>query len=119
MEPFDINAGRFYLRALHEQSFFDDSATLAALTPPTSIHHAEEAESGWMEDRLYSWAVCEQTSPDLLALVTYRPDTGEVGAHAAGAPEKVWDQNRDLGPITLGQAAEAGRAAVSSTFPSS
>lgn len=118
MEPFDINAGRFYLRALHQQSFFDDSAALAELIPPTPIRHAEEAESGWMSNTLYSWAVCEQTSPDLLALITYRPDRQEVSAHTAGSPDEVWNKNRDLGPITLGQAADAGRAAVIASLTS-
>lgn len=112
MEPFDINSGRFYLRALHNQTTLDDAAALASLQPTAPLRTNDDAEEGWISDRLYSWAVCEQTSSDLLALVTYAPETAEIRTYTAGDPETVWDHNRELEPVTLGQAAATGEKAV-------
>ncbi|QNQ89400.1 hypothetical protein GP475_01220 [Corynebacterium poyangense] len=111
MEPYDINAGRFYLRALHGQSTFDDTATFSALIPASPLQDLNDAESGWMEDKLYSWAVCEQTSPDLLALVTLDA-AGEIKTYTPGSPDTLWEKNQDLGPVTLGQAAKVGYQTV-------
>ncbi|WP_151549725.1 MULTISPECIES: hypothetical protein [Corynebacterium] len=112
MEPFDINAGRFYLRALHNQTTLDDGPTLRSITPTPAIQSNDEAEDGWMNNTCYSWAVCEQTSSDLLALVTYEPATDTVTSYPAGEADTVWDHNRELEPITLGQAAATGEKAV-------
>lgn len=112
MEPYDINAGRFYLRALHSQIDFDDSDTLRELKPRPPIVTKDDAEDGWMANTVYSWAVCEQTSSDLLALITYEPATNVVASYPAGDPASVWDHNRELAPVTLRQAADAGEKAV-------
>lgn len=56
MEPVEINAGSWYLRALR----------------------ADE----WASDTGYSWAVCEPTTGEVLAEVTLDPKRGTLASRA-------------------------------------
>ena len=72
MEPVEINAGAWYLRALRADDLIDDRPALADLgeTDPDYVTHCGE---GWASDTGYTWAVCEPTTGELLAEVTLDP----------------------------------------------
>ncbi len=89
MEPVEINAGTCYLRALRCDERIDDRPALAdmGITDPG---HVLTRDAQWADDKLYSWAVCEPTTGELLAEVTLSPGTGVVvtqarPGHAAAA----------------------------------
>lgn len=77
VEPIEINAGAWYLRALHADDRVDDRPALADL----GEHRADYVSilaSQWDSEALYSWAVCEPMTGELLAAVTLDPVTGDV-----------------------------------------
>ncbi|QIS17963.1 hypothetical protein [Nocardia terpenica] len=75
MEPIEINAGSWYLRALRADDRVDDRPALAAggITDPDYVSRRAR---GWAEHTDYSWAVCEPTTAELVAeiVVTPNPD---------------------------------------------
>ncbi|MDR3663344.1 MAG: hypothetical protein P4L86_23655 [Mycobacterium sp.] len=74
MQPIEINAGAWYLRALRADDRMDDRPSLADLGEH-SPGHVETRAAQWESDTLYSWAVCEPTTGELLAEVTLDPAT--------------------------------------------
>ncbi len=87
MEPVEINAGAWYLRALRADDRIDDRPALAAggITDPDYV---TARARGWQEESGYSWAVCEPTTAELVAeiVVTPNPDgTADIsGWHREG-----------------------------------
>ncbi|KUI23803.1 hypothetical protein AU196_02000 [Mycobacterium sp. IS-1742] len=81
MEPVEINAGAWYLRALRADALMDDRPALAGLGE-TDPDHVRVAAAEWSADTRYRWAVCEPTTGELLAEVALRPATGEVSTRA-------------------------------------
>ncbi len=81
MEPVEINAGQWYLRALRADGRIDDRPALADLgvTDPDHVAHSAAA---WSADTGYSWAVCNPTTGELLAEATLDPATGEIATRA-------------------------------------
>jgi hypothetical protein len=81
MEPIEINAGAWYLRALRQDDLMDDRSALADLgeTDPDYVHRRE---TQWASDAMYSWAVCEPTTGELLAEVTLDPVAGTLHTRA-------------------------------------
>ncbi|MHA7665451.1 hypothetical protein [Mycolicibacterium sp. HS_4_1] len=77
MEPIEINAGAWYLRALRADDRMDDRPSLAELGE-RSPGHVETRAAQWDSDTLYSWAVCEPTTGELLAEITLDPVTREI-----------------------------------------
>ncbi|MDH6196821.1 hypothetical protein M2272_003474 [Mycobacterium frederiksbergense] len=77
MEPIEINAGAWYLRALRADERMDDRPSLADLgeLDPGYVH---TRAAQWQSDSMYSWAVCEPTTGELLAEVTLDPETGHI-----------------------------------------
>lgn len=104
MDPVEINAGQWYLRALRADSLIDDRPALAELGV-TDADHVERCAALWSADASYSWAVCEVTTGELLAEVTLDPDTGEIATRtragqaeaAAAAAESVQRFAAELG----------------------
>lgn len=94
MEPIEINAGNWYLRALRADDRIDDRPALAILGVEDPGYVADRA-AGWESDSEYSWAVCEPTTAELVAEVFLTPDTGEIRARrrsdypGAGDAEKA------------------------------
>jgi len=72
VEPVEINAGAWYLRALRNDDLIDDRPALADLgeTDPDYVTHCG---ARWASDTGYTWAVCEPTTGELLAEVTLDP----------------------------------------------
>jgi len=81
LEPVEINAGQWYLRALRADGRIDDRPALTDL----GIHdpdHVAHSNAEWAADTRYSWAVCETTTGELLAEMTLDPATGEIATRA-------------------------------------
>ncbi|MGV9678100.1 hypothetical protein ACWDSJ_22720 [Nocardia sp. NPDC003482] len=84
MEPVEINAGSWYLRALRADDRIDDRPALAAGGIDDPGYVARRTRE-WAESTRYSWAVCEPTTAELVAeiVVTPNPDgTAEVSGWA-------------------------------------
>jgi hypothetical protein len=81
VDPVEINAGQWYLRALRADSRIDDRAALADLGV-TDPDHVARCAALWSADTRYSWAVCEVTTGELLAEVTLDPRTGQIATRA-------------------------------------
>ena len=81
MEPVEINAGAWYLRALRADDRIDDRPALAELGE-TDAEYVAASAAQWRSDALYSWAVCEPTTGEMLAEVTLSPGTGLIGVRA-------------------------------------
>ncbi|MGB8209279.1 MAG: hypothetical protein WCF69_17055 [Mycobacterium sp.] len=81
MEPVEINAGQWYLRALRADSRVDDRPALADLGVAEPDYVARCAAQ-WSADTSYTWAVCEPTTGELLAEVTLDPQTGAIATRA-------------------------------------
>ncbi len=81
MEPVEINAGAWYLRALRADDRIDDRPALAELGE-TDPGYVQQRAAQWESDSTYSWAVCEPTTGELLAEVTLHPTTGLIGLRA-------------------------------------
>jgi len=69
MEPVEINAGAWYLRAPREDELIDDRPALAALGE-TDPGYVTRCTARWASDIGYTWAVCEPTTGELLAEVS-------------------------------------------------
>jgi hypothetical protein len=72
MEPVEINAGAWYLRALREDELVDDRPALADLGE-TDPNYVARRTGQWASDTAYSWAVCEPNTGELLAEVILDP----------------------------------------------
>lgn len=77
MEPIEINAGAWYLRALRADERMDDRPALTALGTDDGAYVAAR-QSDWDTDSLYSWAVCEPTTAEMVAEVLLDPATGAI-----------------------------------------
>ncbi|MDO4908616.1 MAG: hypothetical protein Q3962_02030 [Corynebacterium sp.] len=97
MEPVEINGGRFYVRPLHFDERIDDTHALSLIpTNPDTLATEKNlmilpqmARDLWLSDVLYSWAVCEQTSVDLVALALYSPAEDRLELFPSGDPERI------------------------------
>jgi hypothetical protein len=81
LQPVEINAGQWYLRALRMDSRIDDRPALAELGV-TDPDHVARCAALWSADTSYAWAVCEVTTGELRAEMTLDPDTGEIATRA-------------------------------------
>jgi hypothetical protein len=81
IDPVEINAGQWYLRALRADSRVDDRPALADLGVAEPDYVARCA-AHWSADTSCSWAVCEPTTSELLAEVTLDPQTGAIATQA-------------------------------------
>ncbi len=96
MEPVEINAGTWYLRALRADDRVDDGPALTDLGE-SRPDYVEHRAAQWDTGTLCSWAVCAATTGELLAEVTLIPSTQAIEFRARPGHER---------------AAQAGAAAV-------
>ena len=73
MEPVEINAGTWYLRALRADTRVSDVPALADLGVDDPAGCITRAADGWASETLFTWAVCIPTTGELVALVTIPP----------------------------------------------
>jgi hypothetical protein len=102
MEPVEINAGGWYLRALRADERLVVRPTLADLGE-TDPGHVQMRAAQWESDTLYSWAVCEPTTGELLAEVTLDPATARIHTRARTG----YDQAAATGADAVRRFAEA------------
>ncbi|EHB58541.1 hypothetical protein MycrhDRAFT_0977 [Mycolicibacterium rhodesiae JS60] len=81
MDPVEINAGTWYLRALRADERIDDRPALADLGE-TDPDYVAKCAARWASEAGYSWAVCEPTTGELLAEVTLDPRSATVWTRA-------------------------------------
>jgi len=81
LEPVEINAGQWYLRAPRADDRVDDRPALADLGA-TEPDYAARCAAQWSADTSYTWAVCEPTTGELLAEITLDPQTGAIATRA-------------------------------------
>ncbi len=72
VEPVEINAGAWYLRAPRQDELIDDRPALAALGE-TDPDYVARCDAQWAAGTGYTWAVCEPTTGEMLAEVTVDP----------------------------------------------
>ncbi len=94
VEPVEINAGTWYLRALRADDRVDDRPALADLGEHRADYVSALAAQ-WDSDALYSWAVCEPTTGELLAEVTLDPATRTVTTRARPGHEQAGQTGAD------------------------
>lgn len=88
MEPVEINAGEWYLRAPRADDRVDDRPALAELGE-TDPGYVARCAADWAADTRYTWAVSEPLTGELLAEVILDPVSGALsgrsrtGHHAA------------------------------------
>ena len=81
MEPVEINAGGWYLRAMRADERIDDRPALADLGEHDPGYIAA-GTAGWAADTRYSWVVCEPTTGELLGEVVLDPVSAEITSRA-------------------------------------
>jgi hypothetical protein len=81
VEPVEINAGAWYLRALRADDRIDDRPALAELGE-SDPDYVATCVAQWADDTGYSWAVCEPTTGELLAEVSLDPRTAALSTRA-------------------------------------
>ena len=103
MDVMELNGGRFYLRPLHDDERIDDRPALKKLrvNPDDFISMARISL-----DR-YCWAICEQTSVEMVALGVYDHALGDIVTHPIGDPNRVLPNDPVLPPTTVQDAAAA------------
>ena len=88
MEPVEINAGAWYLRALRADDRVDDRPALADLGEHRP-DYVSQLQSHWDSEALCSWAICEPTTGELLAEVTLNPSTGAISTRVRPGHEQA------------------------------
>lgn len=81
MDPVEINAGAWYLRALRADDRIDDRPALTELGE-TDPGYVDMRSAQWSSETGYSWAVCDPTTGELLAEVTLDPATATLSSRA-------------------------------------
>lgn len=84
MEAVEINAGGWYLRALRADDRLSDVPALADLHIDDPRGFVVCAEGGWEQETLFTWAVCEPTTGELLALIEIVPKGDGTAATLRG-----------------------------------
>lgn len=81
MEPVEINAGAWYLRAPRADEKMDDRPALTAMGE-TDPDYVFGCTAGWASDTVYRWAVCEPTTGEMVAEVTLNRRNGMLHSRA-------------------------------------
>jgi hypothetical protein len=81
MDPVEINAGTWYLRALRADERIDDRPALADLGE-MDPDYVTRCTAGWASETGFTWAVCEPTTGELLAEVTVDPRSATLSTRA-------------------------------------
>ncbi len=72
MEPVEINAGAWYLRAPRDDELIDDGPALVEMGE-TDPGYIARSRAQWLSDTAYTWAVCEPTTGEMLAEIRIDP----------------------------------------------
>lgn len=111
MEPMELNGGRFYARKLTSDNRIDDVPALSLILADAAQFIAD-ATTAWHEDTEYTWAICEQTSVELLALARLDPKQRTLEVVPTGDPATQLPNDPVLAPKTIGDAVAEGRDTI-------
>ncbi|WP_439661699.1 GNAT family N-acetyltransferase [Lentzea sp. HUAS TT2] len=116
MEPVEINAGEYYLRAFRSDNRIDDVPALAAAfadpetkryMPRLTADDAPSAETlvllltdGWEKDYRWSWAVCDAVTAEVMAGIVIH----DVDLRLGAAEVMCWSQPEHRGKGVLAAA---------------
>ncbi|MFW0795996.1 hypothetical protein AAFP30_19440 [Gordonia sp. CPCC 205515] len=100
MQPVEINAGSWYLRALRADDRLSDVSALTDLGVADPLGYTEVVSRGWADDTLFTWAVCIPTTGELIAVIGVRDDDG--AATLSGRARTGYDDalSAAVGPVT-------------------
>lgn len=113
MEPMDLNGGRFYARKLAADDRINDLPALTrALGQPVTADAVSRSHRAWAQDTEYTWAICEQTSVDMLALARLNPETATLEVLPIGDPATPVPNDPMLTQVTIADAVEQGEATI-------
>lgn len=75
MDPIEINAGAWYLRALRADERIDDRPALqeGGITDP---EYVSRRNAQWADESNFSWAVCDPVTAELVAEIVVAPESG-------------------------------------------
>ncbi|MEU2256615.1 hypothetical protein [Nocardia xishanensis] len=106
MEPIEINAGSWYLRALRADERIDDRPALAAggITDP---EYVANRSAQWDKETHYSWAVCEPTTAEMVAEIVVTP-ASDGTAELTGWSRAGYEPALDAGRTAVGRFVEGG-----------
>ncbi|MFW0790977.1 hypothetical protein [Gordonia sp. CPCC 205333] len=82
MEPVEINAGTWYLRALRDDNRVTDVPALTELGIADPAGFVVSAAAGWIDDDRFTWAVCEPTTGELMSLIVVAADPASLSGYA-------------------------------------
>ncbi|MFZ2512122.1 MAG: hypothetical protein WAW85_13670 [Gordonia sp. (in: high G+C Gram-positive bacteria)] len=82
MQPVEINAGSWYLRALRADDRLSDVPALADLGLTADVVTA--TDRAWTAQTACTWAVCEPTTGELVALISVAAPTPSSAAQLTG-----------------------------------
>ncbi|KUI19218.1 hypothetical protein AU193_14420 [Mycobacterium sp. GA-1285] len=91
MEPVEINAGAWYLRAPRDDDLIDDGPAFTAMGE-TEPGYIARCRAQWASDTAYTWAVCEPTTGEMLAEI-------RLDVHAARIRTRFRDGHVDAAAI--------------------
>jgi hypothetical protein len=91
VDPVEINAGAWYLRAPRDDELIDDRPALASMGESDASYIAR-CNAKWATDTGYTWAVCEPTTGEMLAEVSIDP-------HAATLRTRARDGHEDAAAV--------------------
>ncbi|MGX7827705.1 GNAT family N-acetyltransferase [Actinokineospora sp. 24-640] len=131
MEPVEINAGRYYLRALRADDRIDDRpAVVAGFTDPVSrrwlphiaVHDLDTAgvyialrAGDWAKETRFSWAVADPLTGDLLGEVLLKELDLAAGIGEAGCWTHPKARGQGLAAEALGAVVRFGFGALGLT----
>ena len=101
MEPVEVFAGAWYLRALRDDDRLSDVSALELLDVADPTRYIADAARDWADESRFVWAVCVPTTGETVALIGVRP-TGDGAAELVGLarddhPAALADA---VGPVT-------------------
>ena len=104
MEPVEINAGPFYLRAVRGDERVDDGPALAALGEPDPAAAVADRARGWADGTVLTWASCVQTDVGMCAEIRCEVDraagTAVVGSRPVPGADRA-DEAASVGAETV------------------
>ncbi|WP_439032428.1 hypothetical protein [Gordonia terrae] len=102
MQPVEINAGTWYLRALRADERITDVPALSRLEVTDPAGYVDAGEAGWESETRFVWAICIPTTGELVAVIGVTPAESRDDARLWGRARDGYDEALEaaVGPVT-------------------